>query len=43
MAGGGNFFGRVFTYLANELIVNGLANRYLRSHSRFRCFFLFFD
>ncbi|VVB12856.1 unnamed protein product [Arabis nemorensis] len=26
MAGGGNFFGRVFTYLANELIVNGLAN-----------------
>ncbi|CAN8257421.1 unnamed protein product [Cochlearia groenlandica] len=26
MAGGGNLFGRVFTYLANELIVNGLAN-----------------
>ncbi|KAG9157893.1 hypothetical protein Leryth_000075 [Lithospermum erythrorhizon] len=26
MAGGGNFIHRVLTYVANELIVNGLAN-----------------
>ncbi|KAL3638078.1 hypothetical protein CASFOL_018091 [Castilleja foliolosa] len=26
MAGGGNFIHRVITYVANELIVNGLAN-----------------
>ncbi|XP_022887448.1 uncharacterized protein LOC111403249 isoform X1 [Olea europaea var. sylvestris] len=26
MAGGGNFLIRVLSYLANELIVNGLAN-----------------
>ncbi|XP_073034873.1 uncharacterized protein [Primulina eburnea] len=29
MAGGGNFIHRVISYVANELIVNGLANRYL--------------
>lgn len=28
MAGGGNFIGRVISYVANELIVNGLSNRY---------------
>ena len=27
MAGGGNFIHRVMSYVANELIVNGLANR----------------
>ena len=26
MAGGGNFIGRVISYVANELIVNGLSN-----------------
>ncbi|ESQ40076.1 hypothetical protein EUTSA_v10015199mg [Eutrema salsugineum] len=26
MAGGGNFIARVVSYVANELIVNGLAN-----------------
>lgn len=27
MAGGGNFIHRVLSYVANELIVNGLANK----------------
>ncbi|KAF2580286.1 hypothetical protein F2Q68_00000037 [Brassica cretica] len=31
MAGGGNFIGRVISYVANELIVNGLSNRYALS------------
>ncbi|KAI3881087.1 hypothetical protein MKW92_043675 [Papaver armeniacum] len=26
MAGGGNFIGRVMSYVVNELVVNGLAN-----------------
>ncbi|KAL6503258.1 hypothetical protein OROHE_023887 [Orobanche hederae] len=29
MAGGGNFGFRVFSYLINEVVVNGLANRCL--------------
>lgn len=31
MAGGGNFIARVISYVANEFIVNGLANRYFHS------------
>jgi hypothetical protein len=28
MAGGGNLFGRVLSYVVNEFIVEGLANKY---------------
>lgn len=39
MAGGGNFIARVISYVANEFIVNGLANRYfLILLNRFRVF-----
>lgn len=37
MAGGGNFIGRVISYVANELIVNGLSNRY-PTYSHFSIF-----
>lgn len=45
MAGGGNFIARVISYVANEVIVNGLANRYFHSDfcSCFRWMFFIYE
>lgn len=35
MAGGANFVQRVLSYVVNEVVVNGLANRYVRDATTF--------